>query len=93
MAFYRCEKLTSVTLPDTLTKIGGDTFSYDKALSSIFIPASVTTMSSEVFENWTSSQTINCAASDKPTDWSVKWDYYDSSTPAKATVNWGATRN
>lgn len=93
MAFYRCEKLTSVTLPDTLTKIGGDTFSYDKALSSIFIPASVTTMASEVFEYWTSDQTINCAASSKPEGWDAKWDYYNYSTPAKATINWGATRN
>lgn len=92
MAFYRCEKLNSINLPDTLTYIGNDVFAYDKALSTIFIPASVTSMGETVFTNWSENQTINCEASSKPNDWDEKWNYYSYSSPAKATINWGVRR-
>lgn len=92
MAFYRCESLSSITIPDTVTSIGMFAFAYDKALTSIFIPASVKSMSSEVFEYWTEGQTINCEAISKPSGWDNDWSIYSYNTPAKATINWGATR-
>ena len=92
MAFYRCESLSSITIPDTVTSIGMFAFAYDKALTSIFIPASVKSMSSEVFEYWTEDQTINCEAISKPSGWDNDWSIYSYNTPAKATINWGATR-
>ena len=92
MAFYRCESLSSITIPDTVTSIGMFAFAYDKALTSIFIPASVKSMSSEVFEYWTEGQTINCEAISKPSGWDNDWSIYSYNTPAKATINWEATR-
>ena len=41
MAFYGCEKLPSIYLPDTLTEIGMYAFASNYKLASIFIPASV----------------------------------------------------
>lgn len=92
MAFYGCEKLSSITIPDTVTSIGMYAFAYDKALTSIFIPASVISMGETVFINWTEDQTINCEVTSKPDGWNEKWSYYSYSAPAKATINWGATR-
>ncbi len=47
-AFNGCQGLTSVTIPEGVTKIGNDAFAYCANLQSITIPASVTSMGSEV---------------------------------------------
>jgi hypothetical protein len=48
-AFGGCAKLTSVTLPNSITKIGSGTFSNCQRLSSIIIPESVTSIETGAF--------------------------------------------
>ena len=43
-AFYGCSGLTSITIPNSVTSIGGDAFSYCSGLTSITIPNSVTSI-------------------------------------------------
>ena len=50
-AFRRCENLTSVQMPDTLTKIRTGAFSGDEKLEKIVIPDSVTVIEYDAF-NW-----------------------------------------
>ena len=48
-AFYRCDGLTSITLPIGVTSIGRSAFEYCSALTSINIPNSVTSIGSRAF--------------------------------------------
>jgi len=48
-AFYRCDGLTTITLPIGVTSIGGSAFEYCSALTSINIPNSVTSIGSRAF--------------------------------------------
>lgn len=49
--FDLCEKLTSVTLPDSVEYIGGGTFAHCSALQNVTIPASAV-IASNVFSDW-----------------------------------------
>ena len=49
-AFYRCEGITSVTLPSTLTAIGSNAFAYTN-IESVAIPASVTEIEEGTFKH------------------------------------------
>ena len=57
-AFVNCETLTSVVIPDTITKINNLTFSGCKALESVTIGKAVKEIGSKVFENCTSLTSI-----------------------------------
>ena len=48
-SFYHCEKLTSITLPNSVTNIGDDAFYYCISLTSITIPNSVTNIAYNAF--------------------------------------------
>lgn len=56
--FQYCTSLTSVTLPNNITKIDSGVFSGCTALTSIAIPDSVTTINLRAFENCTSLDSI-----------------------------------
>lgn len=51
MAFYNCSELTSVTMPDTVNKIGDMAFEGCTKLSEIYIPDGVTEIADRTFAN------------------------------------------
>ena len=53
-AFSSCTSLTSVTIPNSVTDIGGNTFQGCTSLTSITIPNSVTSIDGYAFDNCTS---------------------------------------
>jgi hypothetical protein len=57
-AFAGCTQLTTVTLPSTLTHIGGFAFSNCTALRTITIPSGVTSIGNSSFEGCTALQNI-----------------------------------
>ena len=48
-AFYKCESLTSISIPNGVTSIGNSAFYYCKSLTSISIPDSVTSIGDSAF--------------------------------------------
>ena len=53
-AFFGCDSLTSVVIPDSVTTIGSDAFYCCSSLTSVVIPDSVTTIGSYAFYNCSS---------------------------------------
>ena len=49
-AFYSCSKLTTITLPSTLTTIGNSAFRNCSSLTSFSVPGSVTTIGAQAFD-------------------------------------------
>ncbi len=72
-AFYNCNSLVSITIPDSVTMIGDSAFYGCSSLTSITISDSVTTIGSQAF-NGCSSITIYCEAASKPSGWSSSWN-------------------
>jgi hypothetical protein len=57
-AFYWCEALTSVTIPNSVTSIGNNAFSWCEALTSLTIPESITSIGESAFQNCSSLTSI-----------------------------------
>ncbi len=58
MAFWQCQDLLSVTLPDGITTIGSDAFDYCHKLKTIDIPSSVSTIEYGAFRSCSSLNNI-----------------------------------
>ena len=73
-AFYACNDLTSVTIPNSVTSIGDFAFYNCVSLTSITIGDSVTSIGDLAFDGC-KSLTIYCEAQSKPSGWSSSWNY------------------
>ena len=85
----------NTVIPDSVTAIAGYAFNGRKGLTSIYIPLSVTTISTNAYYNspFSSCSTdlvIYCGAEEKPSGWGTYWNY--RSNNATFTTYWGYTR-
>ena len=88
-AFDLCEKMTSITLPSTLTTIGETAFA-TTGLTSISIPASVTSIGQQGF-GWTALQDITFEDGDEPL--AIDRGYYGTFRDQKADYTLYLGRN
>ncbi|MDA7614739.1 leucine-rich repeat domain-containing protein, partial [Verrucomicrobiales bacterium] len=58
-AFFNCESLTSVNIPDGVTSIGTHAFGYCRKLTSVNIPDGVTSIGSRAFYNCRRLKSVN----------------------------------
>lgn len=102
-AFQGCSSLKSIELPNGITSLASMTFYGCTSLEAIYIPSSVTTITASHFTvspffNCSSSLTIYCEVSEKPSTWGTYWNCckYDSSLSVpyvSATTYYGVTRD
>ena len=64
--FVDCEKLTSVSIPESVTHIWSVAFSGCKSLASLTLPSKLAKIEGTVFRNCTSLKTITCLATTVP---------------------------
>ena len=79
------ELVTSITIPDGVTNIGGSAFKGCSGLTSITIPGSVTSIGAEAFSGCRN-LTIYCEAESKPIGWSSSFN------PEHRPVVWGVKK-
>ncbi|MDE7296749.1 MAG: leucine-rich repeat domain-containing protein [Clostridia bacterium] len=73
-AFYGCNSLIDITIPQSVKKIGSYAFWGCGSLTSIIIPYGVTSIENDAFGGC-SSLTIYCEAEKKPSGWRNLWNY------------------
>ncbi len=64
-AFSNCTGLTSITIPDSVTSIGGYAFSHCTSLTSITIPDSVTSIDHDAFSGCTGLKEVHISSVEK----------------------------
>ncbi len=66
-AFYDCNSLTNIELPNTITALGNNAFNGCTSLESILLPTSITSIGTSAFYNCTSLDTIIYKSLNPPT--------------------------
>ena len=82
-AFYYCDSLTSVIIPDSITSIGDYAFHSCTSLKSVAIPNSVISVGYYAFYNCNNA-TICCETNSQPSEWNSAWN------PDNRPVIWDA---
>ena len=72
-AFYNCSGLTNITIPTSVTRIGGDAFRGCVNITSIIIPSGVIVLGNGAFSGCVS-LTIYCESTLQPNNWSSSWN-------------------
>ena len=72
-AFNGNNQITSITIPNSITRIGAGAFTGCASLNKITIPSSVEHISGSIFSDC-SGLTIYCEAESKPIGWSSDWN-------------------
>ena len=62
-AFFQCDSLTSVVIPETVKTLGAGVFSYSTALDTVILPESLTVMGQIMFKNCTGLKYANIPSS------------------------------
>ena len=65
-AFYECDRLTSVTIPEGVTAIGNEVFGRCYELISVIIPGSMKTIGEAAFQGCGNLNSISCYAEEPP---------------------------
>jgi hypothetical protein len=86
-AFRGCKNLTSITIPDSVTRIGGDAFLGCSSLTSVTIPASVTSIWGGAFSGCTSLTSVTFAEGSNIPD----FDFGNYAFPEGSSGNGGNT--
>ena len=84
-AFYECDSLTSIIIPDSVTSIGEMAFYDCDSLASVTIPDSVTSIGQQALHT-RYSRTTYCEVESKPDGWDISWTTHASG----CEVVWGA---
>ena len=75
LAFDSMDRITSVSIPETVTTIGAKAFYGCTSIETITIPETVTSMGTSAFYGWNSSQEIVIAGRKEiPSAWNAQWN-------------------
>jgi uncharacterized repeat protein (TIGR02543 family) len=73
-AFSICNKLESVTIPNSVEFIGNNAFAHCRSLQTIVIPQSVKVVDGYLIYGCTSMKTVYCGAQSQPNGWYSDWN-------------------
>ena len=92
VSFADCTSLTTFVLPSGTVRLYMNVFLRNTSMTSVYIPDTLTIMSSECFIKCKNTFVVYYEGSEIPTDWSDEWNHLTSEgTLYVATVNYNVT--